>query len=52
MTRVTADADWVMTDPMELSASASRTGGGTHEDSDAIAGYLRQIGRVPLLTAD
>jgi len=35
-----------------LSASASRASGGAHDDGDSIAGYLRQIARVPLLTAD
>lgn len=49
---VTPDGDWATVDRMELSASASRASGGEHDDGDSIAGYLRQIGRVPLLTAD
>ncbi len=51
MTRVTADANRAITDRMELSASASPAHGGAHHD-DSIAGYLRQIARVPLLTPD
>jgi len=51
MTMVTADANRAITDRMELSASASRAHRGTHDD-DSIAGYLRQIARVPLLTPD
>src|SRR4051812_46227117 len=51
MTRVTADANGARTDRMELSASASRGHGGARDD-DSIAGYLRQIARVPLLKPD
>ena len=51
MTTVTTNADWAMVDRMDLSAPAARVSGGAHDD-DSIAGYLRQIARVPLLTAD
>jgi len=52
MTTVTTNADWAPVDRMDLSASASRASGGAHDDGDSIAGYLRQIAQVPLLTAD
>jgi len=50
MTTVATSADRTMVDNADLHGAASGMGTGRNRDGDSIAGYLRQIARVPMLT--